>query len=311
MLAQNAGKPISGEYLASSLDISRNSIWKAINALKDAGYPVISANKGYSLADDADIATPTLILSLLPEDIRTRVSIELEECVSSTNDLLKQSARKGAPEGCILIARRQTAGKGRLGRTFESPEGTGLYMSILLRPTIPLSESLLITTAAAAAAAETAEHITGKPAAIKWVNDVFVCGKKVCGILTEGAADIESGGLEYAVLGIGMNISAPEGGFDAEVAGALFDTPAPMRTAAAAAELITRFFAYYDDICAKPFLEAYRSRSMVTGKNVNVITPRGSYPARVLAVEEDFSLRICLENGNEELLRSGEVSILL
>jgi len=311
MLAREKGMPISGEHIAGALNVSRNSVWKAINALKEAGYPICSANKGYSLATDTDVLTPSLISDLLPEALRTRLLIDFEECVSSTNDMLKLAARKGAAEGSILIARRQTAGKGRLGRTFESPESTGLYMSILLRPTIPLNESLLITTAAAAAAAETAEALTGEAAQIKWVNDVFVGGKKVCGILTEGAADIESGGLEYAVLGIGMNISAPKGGFDAEIAGALFSSPLAGRTAKAAAEIITRFFAYYDDISKKPFLEAYRSRSMVTGKDVNVITPRGSYPARVLAVEEDFSLRIRTENGNEELLRSGEVSVRL
>ena len=134
-----------------------------------------------------------------------RKKLYFEE-LDSTNSYLKEMAAKGAQEGTIIIANRQSAGRGRLGRSFFSPEEKGIYMSILLRPDISLERAVLITSMAAVAVAEAIEQVSGIQTKIKWVNDIFLNKKKVCGILTEAGIDAETGTLEYAVLGIGVNV---------------------------------------------------------------------------------------------------------
>ena len=128
------------------------------------------------------------------------------ETVDSTNDEAKKIAARQKAEGCVILAECQTRGKGRQGRSFYSPRGTGIYMSLILDPSREQSRPALITTAAAVAVSEAIEEVTGKRTGIKWVNDVFADGKKVCGILTEGAFDGQSERLKYAVLGIGINV---------------------------------------------------------------------------------------------------------
>ena len=140
-------------------------------------------------------------------DIKTYKTLE------STNSLLKLDAEAEAPTGTIVISEEQTKGRGRMGRSFYSPGNTGIYMSILLRPKISAYESLSITTCAAVAVAEAIEMNSNKKAEIKWVNDIFVNNKKVCGILTEASLDLENGGLRYAILGIGINVFAPRKAF--------------------------------------------------------------------------------------------------
>ena len=126
--------------------------------------------------------------------------------LDSTNQYLKELAKEGAKAGTVIIANKQSAGRGRLGRSFFSPEGTGIYMSILLRPEMELQKSVRITSMAAVAVARAIERVSGIEAKIKWVNDIFLNGKKVCGILTESGINAITGTLEYAVLGIGINV---------------------------------------------------------------------------------------------------------
>ena len=135
--------------------------------------------------------------------------------IDSTNRYLKELAATGAPEGTVVIANKQSAGRGRLGRSFFSPEEKGIYMSILLRPEIELERAVLITSMAAVAVARAVERVSTIPAQIKWVNDIFINRKKVCGILTEAGINTEKGSLDYAVLGIGVNVGSME--FPAEL----------------------------------------------------------------------------------------------
>ena len=141
--------------------------------------------------------------------------IELRKSVTSTNTLLKELAdvAEAAAPWKVMIAEEQTAGRGRMGRSFESPEGTGIYLSILMKPHIPAEKAVRITTAAAVAACRAIEECTAETPSIKWVNDVYVRGKKVCGILTEGSADPATGLLNWAVMGIGFNVYKPQNGF--------------------------------------------------------------------------------------------------
>ena len=229
--------------------------------------------------------------------------------VSSTNDIIKEMANGGAPEGSVVIADEQTNGRGRLGRSFMSPGGTGLYMSILLRPELSASDALLITTAAATAVAKAIEKHTGKATCIIWVNDVFLNGKKVCGILTEGKVSPD-GTLEYAVLGIGVNLKEPKDGFGelSNIAGAIFEDEKVDRDTVAN-DILENFFGYYQSIETKPHYSDYIARDMIGGKNVTVYRAgEPLYDAKVLGISEDFSLVID-HDGKKENLASGEVSV--
>ncbi|MBQ6892909.1 MAG: biotin--[Clostridia bacterium] len=228
--------------------------------------------------------------------------------VTSTNDIVKDLAKGGAPEWTVAVADAQTCGRGRMGRSFMSPKGTGLYMSILLRPRLGADKSLLITTAAACAVAKTVEKHTGKAARIKWVNDIFLGEKKVCGILTEG--QVSGDKLEYAVLGIGINLEAPKGGFGEleGIATSMFNGESYDK-AAIISDILERFAAYYENLEEKPHFNDYTSRDMLRGKTVKV-TSAGEvlYEATVCGIDENFALVIDRDE-KKESLQSGEVSI--
>lgn len=229
---------------------------------------------------------------------------------SSTNDDVKAAARAGEPEGLVIIADRQTAGRGRLRRSFFSPDGSGLYMSVLLRPDLSPAGSVLITAAAAVAVAEAVEQVSGRSARIKWVNDIFLDGKKVCGILTEGAVDAD-GKLQYAVLGIGVNVAPPPGGFPEglrDIACAVFENGAPEGVRARlAAEILSRFHSFRG-LTDRAFLPAYRERSMVLGKPVQVFLGEEEFPARAVSIDDDCRLIVKTDDGLLPLC-AGEVSI--
>ncbi len=212
------------------------------------------------------------------------------------------------------MAEEQTAGRGRRGRSFYSPKGTGLYLSILLRPKQHAEAALQITTAAAVATAEAIEQVSGLPCEIKWVNDIYREGKKLCGILTEASLDVESGGLNYAILGIGINALPPAGGFPPElrgIAGSVFEGrgEADLRCRLAAA-LLDRFAGYYRELGSERCFAEYRRRSLVLGKRVTVFSGgEAQGEALALDLERDYSLRVRWDDGLESCLNSGEVSV--
>lgn len=247
--------------------------------------------------------------------------IEVQQEVSSTNTLLKALAQTGEPEGKVLAACKQNAGKGRLGRQFYSPEDTGLYMSLLLRPKLSVQDSLLITTAAAVAAAEAIEKVTGVSAQIKWVNDIYCHGKKTVGILTESGLEPGSDHIRYAVLGIGFNIWEPEGGFPAELAG-IAGSILPAKgedkhlRSRLAAEVLNGFMKIYPQLTERRFMDQYRSRSMVIGKHVRLITADHtsileSEPVLVVDIGNDAQLIVERPDGTRQSISSGEVSVKL
>lgn len=243
----------------------------------------------------------------------TYINITVVECVDSTNKYLKEKAVGGAKEGTVVIADTQTGGRGRFTRKFYSPSGCGIYMSILLKPQIPAKDAVLITSAAAVAVAESCEALCGKKAQIKWVNDVYIEEKKVCGILTEGSIKPD-GNFDFAVLGIGINAFSPEGGFDDEIkdiAGAVFNEKTENLRNRLAAEVIDRFFDYYRDLRKKTFLDKYRERSCVTGEKINVIKNGEKIKAVALGIDNDCRLLVEYDDKTQEYLSSGEISIRL
>ena len=228
LLEENRGSYFSGEEIAEKLSVTRAAVWKAVKSLREEGYQIDAVqNKGYCLAVQTDILSSQGIRKYLGPVCKD-LELEILAEVDSTNAWIRQKAAVGAEEGCTIIANEQTCGKGRWGRSFYSPAGTGIYMSILLRPQGWSPEKAVrLTTMAAVSACEAAEEISGEKAEIKWVNDIYMRGKKVSGILTEASFSLESGCVDYAVLGIGFNVYKPEGGFPEELkhtAGAVFDS---------------------------------------------------------------------------------------
>ncbi|MEG1811164.1 MAG: biotin--[acetyl-CoA-carboxylase] ligase [Clostridia bacterium] len=312
VLENNRGRYISGEELAVAAGISRNSVWKAISALRDRGYSISAVqNRGYCLSGDDDIISTQSIARYM--DAGDFFELTVMDEVTSTNALVKQLAEQGKPEGTAVIANSQTQGRGRKGRSFFSPADSGIYMSVLLRPHMAAADALLITTAAAVAVAQSVEEVTHRSAVIKWVNDIFCDGRKVCGILTEASVDFETGGLSYAVLGIGINIAHPRQGFPSElngIADSLFEQEAPagMRSRIAG-KVLQRFLKIYRTLPDKTFMDEYIRRSFVIGMKVDVIAPSGTRSAQVLGIDADAALLVRYDNGEQGRLASGEISI--
>lgn len=240
----------------------------------------------------------------LPAGLRLREY----ECVGSTNAVALEAARAGEAEGLIVVAEKQTAGRGRRGRSFFSPAGSGLYMSLLLRPTIAPERAVLLTAAAATAVCGALEAVCGVSASIKWVNDVLVDGKKVCGILVESAAGPD--GLEYAVVGIGVNLAEPEGGFPEElrgIAGAV--SGGAERRGELVSEILARLMRLYAAIERGEGVEGYAERVTPPGTRVTVLAPDGAREATVLGTDINCRLLVRYDDGGEGALFSGEISI--
>lgn len=235
------------------------------------------------------------------------------EEIDSTNRYLKELAARGAKEGTIVIANRQSAGRGRLGRSFFSPEEKGIYMSILLRPDISLERSVLITSMAAVAVAEAIEQVSGIETKIKWVNDVFLNRKKVCGILTEAGIDAEAGKLDYAVLGIGVNVGKMEFPEELQNSATSVSNECGFEVAKEALidGILEQLDKWYPSLTDGSFLEESKKRSILLGKDILVIdetVPGGSYSAKAMDINELGNL-IIERDGRIQVLNSGEVSI--
>lgn len=235
------------------------------------------------------------------------------EELDSTNRYVKELAAGGEPEGTVVIANRQSAGRGRLGRSFFSPEDTGIYMSILLCPEISLERSVLITSMAAVAVARAIENVSGVTAQIKWVNDIFLNKKKVCGILTEAGLDAEKGTFAYAVLGIGVNVGRME--FPEELkkiaTSVSNECGFNVNKEQLIEEILKELELWYQTLCTGDFLKESKKRSVLLGKEITVLdetVPGGSYSAKALDINELGNL-VIERDGIAQVLNSGEVSI--
>lgn len=314
LLDGNKGEYISGEEIAAQLSVTRSAVWKAIKSLQTEGYSIQAVtNKGYSLSPHTDILSANAISKYLDTQGQ-KLRIEVVKTISSTNEAVKTLASNGEAEGKVILAEEQTGGRGRKGREFFSPPGTGIYMSILLRPKLSAAESALLTTSAAVAVALSLESISGKDTQIKWVNDVFMDGKKVCGILTEASMSLENGWLDYAVLGIGINVALPSDGFPndlTEIATSVFSESndyGDLRNRLVA-QVLNNFMRFYEHLTDRLFLSEYRKRIISLGRPVTVIKDNKQRKATAIDINDDCHLKVRYENGDEEYLSSGEVSI--
>ncbi len=301
------GKVVSGGLIASKLGVSRTAVWKTVNSLRAEGFFISGENGGYMLSP-----YNTRICGAQAEFAVETKNLVFKEVSASTNEDAKALAETGAEEFTTVFAKKQTGGKGRLSRSFFSPEG-GLYFSVVLRPALSAESTVKITTAAAVSMAKAIEKVAQLRPKIKWVNDIYISGKKVCGILTEGAFDAENGHLKYAVLGVGVNVAMPKDGFPEEIsdkAGALYSssTPPALVYFALINEFLREFKNYYADIENMPHIAEYRVRSFLDGKTVSYHKDGKSHTAKVIGIGDNAEL-IVEENGKKTLLSSGEVSL--
>lgn len=307
-LAEAQGGYVSGQQLAEALGVSRAAIHKAAAALTAQGYTLESApRRGYRLAGGDPFCAEAVGPYPAP--------VYLYPTLESSNRTAKLLALDGAPHGTLVLTAHQSAGRGRLGRRFESPAGKGVYCSVLLRPDpLPPADGVqAVTAAAAVAVCRAVRALCGLELGIKWVNDLYFQGKKVCGILTEASTGVESGQLEWLVVGVGLNLTTlpadwpEEAGPLARTAGSLFPGgPAPVGRAALAGAIARELLA----LCpAFDCLDEYRARCFVPGHWVTVCTATETYAARALAIDAGGRLLIERENGRREALLYGEVSI--
>lgn len=312
ILTENRDSSISGSEIAARLSVTRNAVWKSVKALQNEGFRIEGVNnRGYCLSGECEnLFAPDIAAHLHTAEIGR--TIEIFPTLDSTITYAKSPAAAKLPHGSAIFAETQTGGKGRLGRVFISPKG-GLYMSILLRPKLSSESVSLLTPLAAVAVARGIEAVADVKAEIKWVNDIFVAGKKICGILTEATTSVENGTVEFAVVGIGINVLAESfsDGLGDIITSLKIETGKNFSRAKLAAEVMNAFEELYRALPSKAFLEEYSRRSNVLGREVTVSgMAHPPYTATSVRIDENARL-VVLAGGEEIVLNSGEVSVKL
>lgn len=308
---------ISGEALSSKLGISRAAINTAVKSLKSDGYDIESSTrKGYLLKSHPDKLTLGEMLAFLPEDRLNTITVYDE--IDSTNKVLKEMGSDGAPEGTVAIADCQIKGRGRLGRSFLSPHGKGIYFSYLIRPTTRIDEISTITAWTAVAISNAIYTVSGFKPSIKWVNDLILNKKKICGILTELSLETESGRIDNIVVGIGVNVNQLPEDFPIEIqdiaSSISYETKRTISRAMLASEMVKEM----DKLVASwendkdSYLNSYRKNCITIGKDVSCVSIHTSNEARqgkAIEINDDFSIKIQFEDGTIEDMSSGEISV--
>ncbi|MEG2813938.1 MAG: biotin--[acetyl-CoA-carboxylase] ligase [Oscillospiraceae bacterium] len=232
--------------------------------------------------------------------------IILYDTVTSTNVVAKEFGVKGAKNGTVIISNQQTAGKGRLDRKFFSPPNSGIYMSIVLRLNLPINSVLLITSAAAVAVYRAIKKVLNIETQIKWVNDIYFNGKKLCGILAESS--LNSKGVDFIVLGIGLNLNNQD--FPENIKNIVASLTTDKKNELIA-EILNQIYIIKDDLIKKDFINEYKMHSCIIGKDINIIDKTGTKPAKAIDINENGHLVVLYDDKTIDTLSTGEISIRL
>lgn len=304
---------VSGQMLCERLGVSRTAVWKWINILKNEGYEIESVTrKGYRLLHSPDVLTEDMIRQSLPEEVWPG-KVHCFSSVDSTNEAAKRADAGEAADGALFVADRQTAGRGRRGRSWSSPEGKDIFCSILLRPELPAEDASMLTLVTALAAAAALEQRGGEPCQIKWPNDVILHGKKLCGILTEMGIEMEE--ISYVVIGVGFNLNReafPEE--IADMASSLYrETGRRVVRAEFLGDFIREFLDRYRIFLRErslvPFVEEYESRLVNIGREVRLICRGQEVIRRAEGINARGELVVRDALGQKETVCGGEVSV--
>lgn len=304
---------VSGQELCEKFGVSRTAVWKVINQLKEEGYEISSVhNKGYCLVAQKDVLSDVEIKSRLQTERMAWELVYLTETGSTNNDC-KLMAEQGAKEGLLVVADRQNSGKGRRGRSWQSPKGTTISMSLLLRPTYETDAAPQVTLVMALAMADAVREVTGLEAKIKWPNDIVVGGKKICGILTEMSLDMDT--INYVVIGVGVNVNNDS--FEDEIqetaTSLKLQTGNTVSRASLIAVAMKYFEQYYEqfskDLDMKNLKDRYQGYLVSMGKEVRVLDPKGEYVGVCRGINEAGELMVELQDGTVTCVYAGEVSV--
>ena len=312
-LLRSADGYISGQELCNRFGVSRTAVWKAINQLKEAGYEIeAQQNKGYKLMAAPDLMTEAEIKSLMHTDWVAKEVLYFDT-IASTNIKAQELAEKGYPSGTLVVADKQESGKGRRGRSWVSPSGTGIFMTLMIKPDINPNNASMLTLVAALAVAKAITSVTGEEALIKWPNDIVVNGKKVCGILTEMNAQFDY--INHIVVGIGINVhneSFPEE--ISQMASSLMIEAGGKRfhRAQIIAETMSYFEQYYDTFLKTQDLSAlvreYDELLVNRNKSVRVLDPKEPFDGKAMGITPKGELIVDTWE-SRKLVSSGEVSV--
>ena len=309
-LESHRGETLSGQQLADSLSVSRNSVWKAIKALQGEGYSIeASTNKGYALADGNDILSEESLRANLHAKYKDAQIIAFKSVTSTNAEAMTRLMGGELTHGALIVSDEQTKGRGRMGKRFFSPK-SGIYMSVCLCKSIEnMSDVMVITPAAAVAVRRSIAALTGADARIKWVNDIYIGKKKLCGILTQADIDFESGKAGTFIVGIGINFVNQDFPDDIkERACALFESSPTITRSQLIAEIYKNLIELTDDLTDRSFMEEYRRYSLVTGKEVSYLYNGEEKRGKVIDIDDGGGL-IIDEGDNIRTLTCGEISI--
>lgn len=312
MLRQAEGY-VSGQQMCDALHISRTAVWKNINQLKEEGYKIEAQNKlGYKLTECPDILSRHELESRLSEGVMGRKVVYYEE-TDSTNIAARQLDEHDGLHGTLVVAERQTAGKGRRGHSWESPQGQGIWMSLVLRPDILPVKASMLTLVMALAVAQGIEKVTGIQTQIKWPNDIVAEGKKLCGILTEMSTEMEY--IQRVVIGVGINVNIKE--FPEEIAATASSlyllTGKTWGRAVLIQEVMKSFEKWYNVFMESQDLsglvQEYEERLVNRGNQVKIIREEADYTGVAKGITPFGELIVERADGSLEYVLSGEVSV--
>ena len=303
---------VSGQELCDRFGVSRTAVWKAIGQLKEEGFQIEAVrNKGYRLLSSDDVITEAELMSSMEGGFIKKI-VYYEE-TDSTNIRARKLAEEGAPDGTLVVTDFQNAGRGRRGRMWVSPSGTGIFMSLILRPDILPSSASMLTLVAALAVADGIRECTGAESLIKWPNDIVMSGKKICGILTEMSADPDC--INYVAVGIGINVNMEE--FPEEIRGvaaSIFtETGKKTKRSLLISAVMAAFERYYEVFMKTTdmsgLLEDYNGKLANCGRTVRVLDPAGEYSGTAIGIDREGELLVEMEDTTVRRVLSGEVSV--
>ena len=304
---------ISGQQLCDRFQVSRTAVWKAVEQLKKEGYMIEAVrNKGYRLVDSPDVMSKAEIESMVRTKWAGRSVIYYDE-TDSTNIQAKLAGENGSEHGTLVVADRQVAGKGRRGRSWESPKGVCVYMTLLLRPSIAPVKAPMLTLVMALSVAEAVRELTGLKAGIKWPNDIVLNKKKICGILTEMSTEIDY--INYVVTGVGINTNQET--FSEEIrkwaTSLLIEGGRHISRSELVAAVMERYEENYERFMETKDLsglqEKYNGMLVNCGREVRVLEPKGEYSAFASGINEVGELVVTTPEGEEKHIFAGEVSV--
>ncbi|SFR84297.1 biotin--[acetyl-CoA-carboxylase] ligase [Anaeromicropila populeti] len=309
----NTQESVSGQQLSDSLGVSRTAVWKVINQLKAEGYQIEAVpNRGYKIIEYPDLITAEAVKSLLQTKIFGK-EVRFYDEIDSTNMEARRHAEAHESHGMVILAEQQNAGKGRRGRNWVSPKGTGIWMSLILKPEFAPEKASMLTLLGALAGAEAIKDCTGLDCRIKWPNDLVVNGKKVCGILTEMSSEIDY--IHYVIIGMGINVNAdffPDDICHVATSLKLEGKQNYMRNQIAA-KILFYLEKHYEKFCnygdLRDFVKEYNLLLINRGKEVKIIDSNHTFTGEALGIDSEGRLLVKDAAGQITEVMSGEVSV--